>query len=326
MGYTITNDNKVRAHQKDTYFESSYRSQVQDVLHIFKGQRFINTHPEEITVAAKTLYLVLTTLIGARTLGEEYVDLIYVNRTGKRFPKLIPKLGFILSYALLPYLFTRLVRKFKPKDDENDKQKKKDIKYSLLRFLSSYTKILDTLMNLHIAIFYFKGEFYSISKRIFGLRYAFGHNKDPKKLKQARGDYSLLGGIILLQFFVKSLIKFKTFLDDKNRENEGANEQNDNQTNAISKISQLEKIRDNVTSNEKLYKKFNIDLSNANHLPYLPENSRVCMLCLSPMVNPSAALCGHIFCWDCIVDWVREHPECPLCRQQCLEQNLLPLK
>lgn len=322
----ITNYRTVRAHQKDTYFESSYRSQLQDVLHIFKGQRFINTHPEEITVAAKSLYLILTTLIGARTLGEEYVDLIYVNRTGKRFPQLLPKLGFILSYALLPYLFTRLVRKYKPKDGDESAKPKEGVKYWLAQFFSSYPKVLDTLMNLHIAIFYFKGEFYTISKRIFGLRYAFGHNKDPKKLKLARGDYSLLGGIILLQFFVKSLIKFKSYIDDKNKVDQSENEENEKNMNAIFKISQLEKFRDNVTTNDKLYRQINVDLSNPDHLPYLPENSRACMLCLSPMTNPSAASCGHLFCWECIVDWVREHPECPLCRQQCLEQNLLPLK
>lgn len=258
-------------------------------------------------------------------MGEEYVDLIYVNRTGKRLPQLASRLGFILSYALVPYVITRLVRKFKPKDtEESNGEESKN--YWLVKFLTSYPKVLDTFMNLHIAVFYFKGEFYSLSKRIFGLRYSFGHNKDPKKLRQARGDYSLLGGIILLQFLVKSLIKLKTYIDEKNRIGPVGDNDEEKNGNAIFKIAQLEKFRDNVTGTNKLYKKINVDLSNPNHLPYLPDNSRTCMLCLSPMTNPSAASCGHLFCWDCIVDWVREHPECPLCRQQCLEQNLLPLK
>ncbi|KAK6456623.1 Pex12 amino terminal region-domain-containing protein [Scheffersomyces xylosifermentans] len=307
----------VRAHQKDAYFESSYRTQVQDVLQMLKGQRFVNTYPEEITVFAKSAYLALTTLIGARTLGEEYVDLIYVNRTGKKLPKLLPRIGFILSYALLPYLVTKLIRKLKPSLDEDGK----DTRSVITKLLSSYTKVLDTLMNLHIAIFYFQGEFYSLSKRIFGLRYAFGHNKDPSKFNRA-GNYSLLGIIILLQFAVKGLMKLKTYNDElatasARKEGEVESPQDPQQ---ISEIDTLREV------NKDYGNKIVVDLSDPQQLPYLPENSRSCMLCLSPMTNPSAANCGHLFCWDCIVDWVREHPECPLCRQSCLEQNLLPLR
>ncbi|ABN65941.2 predicted protein [Scheffersomyces stipitis CBS 6054] len=294
----------VRAHQKDAYFESSYRSQLSDVIQLFKGQRFVNTYPEEITVFAKSAYLALTTLIGARTLGEEYVDLIYVSRSGKRLPKLLPRIGFIMSYALLPYLVSKLVRKLKPAVvDESGK----DSRSVLTKFLSSYTKVLDSLMNLHIAIFYFFGEFYSLSKRVFGLRYAFGHNRNANNLNRA-GNYSLLGAIILLQFAVKGLIKLKTINDDKRNPQQ------------ITEIDTLREV------NEDYGDKFVIDLSNPSHLPYLPEGSRACMLCLSPMTNPAAANCGHMFCWDCIVGWIREHPECPLCRQSCLEQNLLPLR
>lgn len=308
----------MRAHQKDSYFESLYRKHIQDAVQVFKGQRFINTHPEEIGVFSKFFYLALTTLIGARTLGEEYVDIIYVNRTGKRIPKLLPRLGFVLSYSLLPFLVTRLARRYCVRDATSNKN-------SLNLFLTSYTKILDTLMNLHIAIFYFKGNFYSLSKRIFGLRYAFGHNKDTKKLKQSRGDYSLLGAIILFQFIIKGMINLNHYLEqrtDTSSQKNGATSDIEH----ITSIAQLEEIQEELKNNETTYLKLVVDLSDSKVLPYLPENSRSCMLCLSLMKDPSAANCGHIFCWECIVDWIREHPECPLCRQRCKEQNLLPLR
>lgn len=303
----------MRAHQKDAYFELSFRQQVLDALHILKGQRFINTHPEEITVAAKTVYLLLTTLLGARTLGEEYVDLLYVSRSGRRLPKLLPKIGFVLSYALIPYILTRLARRFKPKEEQQG---------GVWRYLLSYHRVLDTLMNLHIAVFYFQGEFYLVLKRLFGLRYVFGHNKDPKKLKNT-GNYSFLGGIILLQFAVKLLIQFKTNLDSRKK---SKTTEEPILGDRIQKMAQLEDLGRNITESDQLRKKLSTDLSDPRQLPYLPDSSRLCMLCLSPMVDPLAASCGHIFCWDCIVDWVREHPECPLCRQQCQEQNLLPLR
>lgn len=306
----------MRAHQKDAYFESSFRTKIQDVIHVLKGQRYVHTHPEEITVAAKSLYLALTTLLGARTLGEEYVDLMYVNRSGKRLPHMLPKIGFIVSYALLPYVVSRLVKRWRA-------GKEGDEPWYVTTFLSSYTKILDVLMNLHIAVFYFLGEYYSLSKRIFGMRYVFGHNKDPKKLKQATGSYGLLGAVILLQFAVKGLLNLKTHLNKKKTSEKVDQSGSDT---LISNIGQLEKIGEKVNNDENLYKSMNIDLSDPTQLPYIPENTRACMLCLSPMTNPAAANCGHFFCWVCIVDWIRDHPECPLCRQHCDEQNLLPLR
>lgn len=289
----------VRANQKDTYFESIFRNHISETLSIFKGQKFINFYPEEITIGSKVLYLALTTLLGYRTLGEEYVDLIYVDRRGKRFPRLFNRLLFIASYALLPYIINKIVKKFKKNEEDQDNK--------WMKFFTSYSSVLDTLMNLHIAIFYFQGNFYSLSKRIFGMRYVFGHNKDPNKISQS-ANYSLLGGIILVQFLVKFLIKFKAYTDKTNLEESII------ESDKIYNINQLTKPQESI------------ELSDPNQLPYIPENSRNCILCLSPMTDPTSANCGHLFCWECIVDWVRENPECPLCRTACLEQNLLPLR
>uniref|UniRef100_A0A0L0P3A7 RING-type E3 ubiquitin transferase n=1 Tax=Candidozyma auris TaxID=498019 RepID=A0A0L0P3A7_CANAR len=278
-------------------------------------------HPEEIGVATKLLYFFLTTLIGARTLGEEYVDLMYVNRSGRRLPRFIPRLGFILLYALLPYVVTRIVKKLKARHSAVESKDESWYK----KILTSYPKLLDTIINIHVAIFYFEGSFYSISKRIFGLRYVFGHNKDPKKLART-GNYSALGVIILLQFAIKVLIKLKEYSDEnsKTEEEKNMDRAEANSYDTFRKLQQLETLREHF--DDDIDDKVNIDLSNPNELPYLPESARSCMLCLSPMVNPCAANCGHMFCWDCIVDWTRQHPECPLCRQVCLEQNLLPLR
>lgn len=310
----------VRAHQKDAYFESYFYAQITEALNVIKGQRFINLHSEEILVATKALYLALTTLIGARTLGEEYVDLIYVNRTGKKLPKLFSRLGFVVSYAFVPYVLVRVVRYYRVKYEDEDCRRPKNW---FTELISSYPKLLDTLMNLHIALFYFEGKYYSLSRRIFGLRYAFGHNKDPEKLKNVRGDYSFLGYVIFFQFFVRGLVKAKSF---RAPEKEKEKKKNDINKTEFSSVADLELYKEKIDSEKSSDKNIRIDLSDPEQLLYIPDHSRSCMLCLSLMVEPAAAVCGHIFCWDCIVNWIREHPECPLCRQGCLEQNLLPLR
>lgn len=68
------------------------------------------------------------------------------------------------------------------------------------------------------------------------------------------------------------------------------------------------------------------ELSDEETMAWIGENNRKCTLCLEGMKDPSVTTCGHVFCWVCISDWAREKPECPLCRQSCLAQHILPLR
>ncbi|KAM9909788.1 hypothetical protein OXX69_005114 [Metschnikowia pulcherrima] len=307
----------VRANQKDNYFRSRLNSQIQELARIIKGQRFVNLHPQETATLAKTVYYLVTTGFGARTLGEEYVDIMHVTRSGKRFPSLLSRILFTASFAGLPYIVTKITQRLKGRSEATS--------FFLSRYLTSYPTLLDTIMNIHVALFYFEGSFYAISKRVLGMRYVFGHNKDQKKL-QANGNYAILGSIIMAQLLLKLLLKLNQHSKLAAPNDEKSDYKPQQEAPEFKSLKQLENIGKYVEENEDVYEKVAIDLSDPEQLPYIPTNSRSCMLCLSPMVNPSAANCGHFFCWSCIADWIRDHPECPLCRQTCLEQSLLPLR
>ena len=71
-----------------------------------------------------------------------------------------------------------------------------------------------------------------------------------------------------------------------------------------------------------------IDLADPAVLAYIPAGSRRCPLCLDAMKDPTAAECGHLFCWTCILRWTGEavgQGECPICRGKCGREGLLRL-
>ncbi|KAH8101815.1 hypothetical protein BXZ70DRAFT_77560 [Cristinia sonorae] len=43
-----------------------------------------------------------------------------------------------------------------------------------------------------------------------------------------------------------------------------------------------------------------------------------CRACSKTPINPTATLCGHIFCHECIINALKENLQCPVCRQDFL--------
>lgn len=83
---------------------------------------------------------------------------------------------------------------------------------------------------------------------------------------------------------------------------------------------------DSIMLPPKLKNLPSVDLADSTALPYIPQESRTCSLCLTSMKDPSCSPCGHIFCWSCLLESTQHRPECPLCRRACLQQEILPLR
>jgi len=52
-----------------------------------------------------------------------------------------------------------------------------------------------------------------------------------------------------------------------------------------------------------------------------------CNICLESAVEPVISLCGHLFCWSCIFQWIQSHGErpCPVCKSVLSKDKLIPL-
>ncbi|SCU98401.1 LAFA_0G17656g1_1 [Lachancea sp. 'fantastica'] len=321
----------VQSHQKDEQIETLLTTKLEDLAKKLKSQYFANVYGTEISIAAKTLYLCLSTLRGRRTLGEEYVSLVYLDKKGDKLTNMKQRLLFILSYTLLPYILSKTLKVLSRKySDTQNSEKEEDgekpqtvMQRNLSRMLKliedhDLRVILNAITDIHLIVFYFKGSFYHISKRIFGLRYFTARTLDEseEKFRQSSDQtYKILGSFLLLKIISKDLPEFwnwskKSVLKADENKRRPSDDQHSLLLSEIPPDDQVDHIH----------------LEDLEELPFIKESSRKCILCLEWMTDPSCGPCGHVFCWRCLLDWSQKRPECPLCRQTCRMESILPIK
>ncbi|KAF2262527.1 hypothetical protein CC78DRAFT_315644 [Lojkania enalia] len=359
----------IRSHQKDAYFSGVLLEQISTLLRKLRGARFAHTYNSESRIFSELLYLGLTTLIGNRTLGEEYCDIIQVEGENSRLPALGRRAGYILSCILGPYLLGRILpvfrRRIRAKLEANlrwyarlqtkaqqlEKGRSKAASSPLGARVQHYIlQNLETLTSpspiyaLSLATFYFSGSYYHLSKRIWNLRYIFTRHVSES---DQRVGYEVLGVLLALQMAVQAYLHIQNTMtrDTLSTGTLGAgvgtmaaigggvevsldpNAYSTNNAllfesgNAAAAPTDLQKWTHTPSSDKPRY-----ELDNESTMPWIAGGNRKCTLCLEPMKDPSVTTCGHVFCWVCISDWAREKPECPLCRQNCLVQHVLPLR
>lgn len=52
-----------------------------------------------------------------------------------------------------------------------------------------------------------------------------------------------------------------------------------------------------------------------------------CSICLEVSQEPVVTMCGHLFCWSCLHQWITVHSlleECPVCKA-CVKDKIIPL-
>uniref|UniRef100_K3WWV4 RING-type E3 ubiquitin transferase n=1 Tax=Globisporangium ultimum (strain ATCC 200006 / CBS 805.95 / DAOM BR144) TaxID=431595 RepID=K3WWV4_GLOUD len=50
-----------------------------------------------------------------------------------------------------------------------------------------------------------------------------------------------------------------------------------------------------------------------------------CNICLDTVSSPVVTLCGHLYCWPCLFQWMEARSECPVCKAGISVENVIPV-
>ncbi|KAF4505120.1 hypothetical protein G6O67_007102 [Ophiocordyceps sinensis] len=368
----------VRAHQKDAYFTGHVANALADLHRRLAGARAAHAGaPEMRALAAPLLYLGLTTLPGNRTLGEEYCDLVQVRAPAGRLPALGARAAYLVGAVLVPYLAARALPPLRARlravlerrlgalrrDAEGPLASSPSTssvgrEARVLEYIARHLPGLTSGAPFHalvLALFYFNGTYYELTKRLLSLRYVFTRAVPDTP---DRAGYEVLGVLLVVQLAVQAYLHLRSTLllgpsasspssastspHPRDRVpfqpatvDVSLDHANSYAANSDLLFSDLGSSRAPQASRVDLAARTHtpvaagprFDLADEKVMPYIRgHQQRKCTLCLEELKDPAATQCGHVFCWGCIGDWVREKPECPLCRREAMVQHILPLR
>ncbi|KAG8220127.1 Pex12 amino terminal region-domain-containing protein, partial [Butyriboletus roseoflavus] len=302
----------IRANQRDLFHVLSFKEQADTVLRSWLGTRWLLKWDKEIDLALKLLYYGLTIGRAVQTLGEEYTDIWQHSAFGGRAPSRASRIALVLLPTLPAYILAKWgshLSSLSPRVA------------STLRVLPMF---LEVAAEVNLAIFYLRGTYYDLTKRVLGIQHV---SSTPENPLVRLPSYSLLGILILIRLLYRLIHYLRSRAHDAAEKSRGKRNFDETREMFIDDrlVSTMLEHVDPETVPVKPAEEDENTVLDVSAIPARARAGRTCTLCLEERTDSCATECGHLFCWNCIVGWGREKAECPLCRQGLNLTRLLPI-
>jgi peroxin-10 len=271
--------------------------------------------------------------IAIQTLGEEYTDIWQHSSLAERVPSYRARAALILLPTLPSYVLARwgsVLVNLEPR---------------IATILRALPTIFEISSEINLAIFYLRGTYYDVAKRLLGVRHVRSASIEhqilwltiwpyqlsslPKNPHTRPPSYSLLGMLLAIRLLYRLISFVRSTAKSSSEKSKGKQPITSSQSTETyiddRPVSSFLGPVDPEGEPAKPAEEDERTILDVASISSAMRARRNCTLCLEERTDSCATECGHLFCWSCIVGWGREKAECPLCRQSLNLTRLLPI-
>lgn len=281
----------IRTTQKDIQYTSEINQNVMEIAQFLsRDGRTLVKLSEVSKVLSNIFYHGFATINRLQTLGEDYTGIIQIDSCTDNLPsKLFQFTAIVLEFAG-EFFLLKLLKAYEKKVDENE-ELLPEAQRTIIKLIQALRSALPYIKALHRGMFYLNSGHLQVSKRFTGINYVlvrFWLN-EHHSIK----GYKFLGIVTILQVIFSLYGKLKHKLAEQKFSSVQLPVE-------ITRTGQREQTRAMSTTK--------------------------CVLCLEDRKDLTSTHCGHLFCWNCILELLRFKNDCPMCRETLQSSSVIFLQ